>query len=303
MGRRKRTEFDESAMMNNTTYWQYFNRLRELSISMFDWKNLPDDVDFRYLENALFLDGKAVFYREDGLDKYVALNVVDKGEFNVYGYPTRREAYSKYNGKYHSDLTEDNSVIIYNNLIRTNSTLDVLNFSKRLYNLDRIIDVNANAQKTPVLILADETERLTMKNLYKEYDGNAPVIFGAKNLDLKSITVLKTDAPYICDKIYELKSQIWNEALTYLGIANVNTQKKERLVTDEVASQQGGTVASRYSRLEARRQAAEKINKMFGLNIEVYFREDYRVLDNNGFEGNATEGAEEHLITEPTGKE
>ena len=46
------------------------------------------------------------------------------------------------------------------------------------------------------------------------------------------------------------------------------------MITDEVQRNQGGTIASRYSRLESRRQAAEKINDMFGTNITVSYRED-----------------------------
>ena len=150
-------------------------------------------------------------------------------------------------------------------------------FARRLYNLDRIIDVNANAQKTPVLVRASEKQRLTMLNLYKQYDGNEPFIFGDKNLDMNSLTVLKTDAPFIADKIYQLKTQIWNEALTYLGISNITINKKERLITDEVIRAQGGTVASRYSRLETRQEAAEKINEMFGTDIKVEYREDLNI--------------------------
>lgn len=86
---------------------------------------------------------------------------------------------------------------------------------------------------------------------------------------------MKTDAPYICDKIYELKTKIWNEALTYLGISNVSVEKKERLITDEVDRSQGGVLASRYSRLVARQQACEQINKMFGLNVWCEYREDF----------------------------
>ena len=116
-------------------------------------------------------------------------------------------------------------------------------------------------------------------NLYKEYDGNTPVIKGTKGLDLNGFTVLKTDAPYVADKLYQLKTEIWNEALTYLGISNVNTTKKERLVTDEVIRNMGGTIASRYSRLEMRRQACEKINDMFGLEITCNYRSDFREAD------------------------
>ena len=154
-------------------------------------------------------------------------------------------------------------------------------FSKRLYNLDRIIDVNANAQKTPVLIRCSEDERLTMKNLYMQYDGNQPFIFGDSELNPNALLVLKTDAPYVADKLYELKTQIWNEALTYLGIMNVNITKKERMITDEVTRNSGGTIASRYSRLEARRQACKEINTMFGLNISCDYREDLELTENS----------------------
>lgn len=272
---RKKTNFGESLLMNNATYTQYFNRLMELSISMFEWKNLPSTCDVRYLELALFMNGSAVFFQDDVLEDYVALDVICSGRLDVYGNPVLRRAYSRYNN-YQKLLKGNNSVIIWNNYTRTNSVLDVEMFARRLYNLDRIIDINANAQKTPVLIKCDETQRLTMLNVYKEYDGNSPVIFGDKALNSNGLEVLSTGAPYVADKIYTLKTQIWNEALTYLGISNINVQKKERLITDEVTRNQGGTIASRYSRLESRREAVRKINEMFGLNIEVNYREDFQ---------------------------
>ena len=272
---RKKTNFEESLSMNNATYEQYFNRLMELAVSMFEWKNLPSTCDVRYLELALFMNGSAVFFQDDVLNDYVALDVICSGRLDVYGNPVLRRAYSRYNN-YQKLLKGNNSVIIWNNKLRTNSVLDVKMFAKRLYNLDRIIDVNANAQKTPVLIKCDETQRLTMLNVYKEYDGNSPVIFGDKALNSNGLDVLSTGAPYVADKLYTLKTQIWNEALTYLGISNINVQKKERLITDEVTRNQGGTIASRYSRLESRKEAARKINDMFGLNIEVNYREDFQ---------------------------
>ena len=276
MGRRK-TFFGESALNNNLTFMQYVNRLTELSIAMFEWSNLPDTVDERYIELRLFMTGSVVYFRDDVIGD-LCLDCISQGQFDVYGNPTRRRAYSAYNN-YNAFLTDKDSVIVWNNYIRSNSVLDVRMFAQRLYNLDRIIDVNANAQKTPVLVQGTEKQRLTLLNLYKEYDGNAPVIFGDKNLDLNALKVLSTGAPYVADKLYQLKTQIWNEALTYLGISNLNIQKKERLVTDEVQRNQGGTIASRYSRLESRRQAAVKINNMFGTNIEVNYRDDLTRMD------------------------
>ena len=275
---KKKTLFEESLITNNLTYVQYLNRLTELAITMFEWKNLPPSVDARYLELHLFETGCMVYFNDDVLGN-LCLDCIPQGRLGVYGDPVLRRAYSGYNN-YQKLLKESNSVIIWNNYLHLNSILDIKMFAKRLYNLDRIIDVNSNAQKTPGFIQGTEKQRLTLLNLYKEYDGNAPFIFGDKNLDLNCLKFISTNAPYVCDKIYQLKTQIWNEALTYLGISNINIQKKERLITDEVTRNQGGTVASRYSRLESRREAVKKINAMFGTSIEVNYREDFQQVGN-----------------------
>lgn len=90
-------------------------------------------------------------------------------------------------------------------------------FALRLYEAERTCDVNIKSQKTPVLLMVDEKQRLTMENLYSQYDGNRPFIFGDKqNLSPDSLRVLKTDAPFIADKIMDYKKEIWNEALTFL---------------------------------------------------------------------------------------
>lgn len=290
MGRKKKSEFLESLKMNNYTWRQYFDRLQQLSMVMFKWDGLPDTVDPRFLERTLFNKGDCLFFKDDSLDliegqkgSFLALASSNYGNFNVYNIPMSRRAYAT-NG-YNKDLTDKDSVIIYNNYLRTNNRLDVEMFAKRLYNIDRAIDINANAQKTPILLLCDEKERMSYLNMYKEYDGNAPVIKGTQGLDLNGFQVLKTDAPYVADRLYELKTNIWNEALTYLGITNVSFQKKERMVTDEVTRMLGGTYASRYSRLLARQQACEEINRMFNLNISVEYRdeiEQYATLDEEG---------------------
>lgn len=272
-GRKAQTE---AFLQNQRTYLQYVNRLTELSISMYDWKNLPDTVDARFLELALFNDGMAVFFKDEVMG-YLGLQVMIGGALDVYRIPITRTAFAQ-NG-YQMKLDQSNSVIIFNNMLHTNSILDVQEMSKRLYEIQRTIDVNVIQQKTPKIITCTENQRLVMKNLYAQYMGNEPFIFGDKNLDLSGIRTLDTTSPYVADKLYELKTQYWNEALTYLGISNVNTVKKERMITDEVQRNLGGTIASRYSRLFMRQQACEQINKMFGLNISVDYREDMQVLD------------------------
>ena len=285
MGKAKRAKW-ESALLNNRTYLQYYYRLLELAINMYEWKNLPPSVDERFLELTLFSDGMAVFFRDEVLGE-LCLQCMIGGQLDVYRIPIERTAYAT-NG-YQARLDETNSVIIFNNYTHTNSMLDVEMYARRLYEIERTIDVNVKAQKTPLIIRATENQRLTIKNLYMQYDGNEPFIFGDKNLDMDGIKVLKTDAPYVSDKLNILKRQIWNEALTYLGIENSNTEKKERLVSDEVTTNLGGVEAQRFCRLNARRQAAKKINEMFGLNISVDFRQETQTVTRDEKDGETTE--------------
>nr|DAL18299.1 MAG TPA_asm: upper collar protein [Caudoviricetes sp.] len=279
MGKRK-TYFEESLTRNVKTYQQYLNLLIELSISSFEWKNLPETIDSRYIEMELFTSGALVYFNDEVIGN-LCLNCITNGQLNVYGYPISRRAYSRYN-QYQKILDDKNSVIIWNNYMHTNSQTNIDGFARRLSNIDRIIDVNVNAQKTPILVQGNDKQRLSLINLYKEYDGNTPVIFGDKTLDLNALKCLSTQAPYVADKLYELKTKIWNEALTYLGITNVTYQKKERMVTDEVMRSQGGTIANRMSRLNSRREAVEHINAMFGTDIEVNFIDTNEQLNKDG---------------------
>lgn len=273
MGRGKKAKW-ESALLNNRTYLQYYNRLLGLAINMYEWKNLPDTVDERFLELTLFSDGMAVYFRDEILGD-LCLQTMIGGNLDVYRIPMERTAYAA-NG-YQVRLDPTNSVIIFNNYTHTNSMLDIEMYARRLYNIERTIDVNVNAQKTPVMVIGSEAQRLTLKNLMMQYDGNEPFIYGDDKLNVNALNVLRLDAPYVADKLNILKRQIWNEALTYLGIENSNTEKKERLVTDEITSNLGGVEAQRFCRLNARRKAADQINAMFGTNITVDFREENKV--------------------------
>lgn len=272
MSRRKHlNEFDNSIRNIAASNNFYFDRLSEIAISVFQWENLPDSIDGRYLEIILNFKTMAIFFEDEALG-LLALPGSRSGNPDIYDNPTRRIAIAN-NGYYRGDLTPLNSVCCYNNMMRIPSEPALRMFANKLAELDRTIFTNVRAQKTPILVQADEDQRLTLKNVYLQYTGDQPVIFASKKLGLDSLSVLKTDAPYLVDKLTEEKDKIWAEALTYLGITNLQQTKKERLITDEVRQSQGGSIASRYSRLFAREQAAMQINKMFGTNINVKYRE------------------------------
>jgi hypothetical protein len=276
-------QFWETAYDNTTRYQFYYNKLTEIATSLFTWENLPPSVDPRFLELCLFSTGCAVFFKDDVLSEaariegkedydkhgYLALRVMANGPFDVYNTPINRVAYASSVGKNQWKLDNTNSVLIWNNRLRLPSAYEAWVYAHRLENIDRDVDVNAAAQKTPVIVTCPESQRLTFKNLMMQYDGNVPIIFGDKDLNLNNIQVLNPGVPYTAAELQDLKREIWNEALAMQGVPNLTISKRERLVTDEIQQATAGTSACRMSKLEARQQAAEQINKMFGLNIKV----------------------------------
>lgn len=271
-------QFWDSANNNAIAEQYYLSRLSELAMSMFDWKGLPDSVDPRFLEYTLFYEGAVVFFKDEYLEVnnskegYLALQVALGGDLDVYRIPQFRKAYAT-NG-YQNQLNGENSVIIWNNMLRMPEYGRMMFYAKKLYEIDRAISINVKGQKFPVAILCDENERLTMKNIYMQYDGNQPFIFGSKDLNLDNIQVLNTGSPFVADKLQVLKDNIWSEAMTCLGIPNSAMGKKERLVASEAELSMGGTLASRSSRMDMRKKACDEINRMFGLSISVEYNKD-----------------------------
>lgn len=255
-------------MENETAYYMYYNRLRDYALSMFEWTGLPPSINERFLEVKMFHDGRILFFKDDTMD-YLALPFT-YGQLNVYNEPT---TYTAFSVNYSKGYDLDTAVPIWGNFSRTSIEPIVREFAKRLYWVERGLDINIRQQKFPYLILAEESQRTTMMNAYEQYEGNEPFIFGNKSgFDKEAFQVLNTPAPYVADKLMEYKHNLWNEAMTFLGIGNAKQDKKERLVSDEVSANDEQITSSRYIMLQARQLACEKINEMFGLNVSVDFK-------------------------------
>ena len=270
---------EENVLLNNNTFEMYLWRLMDIAISTFEWKNLPNGIDPRMLEFWLLQNGFCIFFYDKDLinssdnkapEGYAVLQAMIGGDWDMYNYPKERRAYAV-NGL-NVELNEENSVLIFNDFLRVPMFPTLYLYAKRLAEIDRTIDVNVMNQKTPKIIRCDERERLSFKNLAMQVQGNVYWIYGDKNLDIKNIEVLDVSAPLVANDLQILKHQYWNEALTFLGIENTNSDKKERLITSEVYTNMGDVEIQRFTRLNARKQACEEINKIFGLNIDCEFR-------------------------------
>lgn len=261
-----KNDIDGAILSNNATFIDYLDRLRLLSTSIFSWKNLDEVAGFgaeRFLEQALFERGRACFVNDPELG-FMVLNADPSSKLNHYKLPIKVRATSI---GYNKDYPFDDVVYIMNNVMQipTFNTINLIAY--RLYETERTIDVNLVAQKTPVLIEGDTKTVLTLKQIYEQYQGNTPFIFGRKSFDIANkLSALKTEAPYVIDKLTQHKKDLMTEALNYLGIDNFFSDKKERLITAEAEGTETLTNFYLNCFYKTRQEAVDEINKKFLAN-------------------------------------
>lgn len=293
-------EFKDALELNNATFNDYLNRFKRIALSMFEWVNLPKSMDARYLEKCLFYNGQAALLKDKTFG-FINTKAAANGYVNIYGLPTKINCFSySYQSvrTLYTGLNENLSpaqmeyqknnecILVMNNEDRLPTAGSLELFAWRLYNADRTCDVNITAQKTPVLIVTDEKQRLTMMQMYNQYNGNMPFIFGDKDIltNGNKIEAITTTAPYIVDKISTYKKEIWNEALTFLGINNIARDKKERLTENESSENNELVNLNLQAMLIPRIRACKQFNEKFGLTgtdkeISVRVRSDlYNII-------------------------
>lgn len=287
-----KSEFRDAVLLNNETYFDYLNRMKKICLSMYEWINLPDTMNARYLEMCLYYNGQAsLLYDEDY--GFINTQAVDAGYINIYGLPTKINCFSyRYNKERElyipgSNLpAEEECILVMNNYERIPTGATISLFAKRLAEAQRIADTNINAQGTPILIATDQRQAFSLKKMYEQYEGNTPVIYGDKNLTSpETLKAIKTDAPFIANDIMEYKRQIWNEFLTFVGVNNL-AEKRERLITSEADSNNELINLNMESYLIPRKQACKEFNQKFGLTgeraIDVKLRSDlYNIIKEN----------------------
>lgn len=260
------TTFKNALITGASTIADYKARLFTLAYNRYIYDDMPDEVDLEYLEQKLTSGVPLAFFRDEFMGFMVLPFIVTK--WNVYMKPYNIQAYSS-NG-YRRDLGPGEYVIIHSAKGYEFDCVSQMNKTAKLMaGLDRMIEVNVRAMKTPCFITCDESQVLTYKNLFQQYDGDQVLILGNKSLGENPIQAINTGAVYHAEDLYGLKVHYWNECMTLLGIPSISFAKKERMIQDEVRQENGGSSAFRLSQLQARQEAVESINKMFGLSIKV----------------------------------
>lgn len=311
-------KFSDSLLVNDATYIDYLNRFKKIALSMFEWVNLPESMNSRWLERCLYYNGQATLLKDKKYG-FINTNCSSAGKINIYGLPTDLQCYSFeyqtrrniYTGLTGEDKQEyEDAILVLNDWEGTPTSGSMDLFAYRLYEAERTIDVNIKAQKTPVMVIVDEKQRLMMENLYSQYDGNQPFIFGDKSqLSEELLRTIDTKAPIVFDKLSDYKKEIWNEALTFLGINNLMIEKKQRLITDEASSNNELINLNLMSFLAPRMEACKKFNELFGLKgtdkeISVRVRSDlHNVIKNvmsevSDYKSELKEGTDDEILKE-----
>ena len=287
------SDFEDAMLLNSQTYVDYLERMKKIALSMFEWVNLPDTMNSRYLEMCLYYNGQAaLLYDEDY--GFINTQAADSGYINIYGLPTKINCYSYSYNKMrelyipNTNLpAEEECILVMNNYQRVPTASTISLYAERLAEAQRAADVNIKAQKTPILLLTDKNQELTLRNMYAQYDGNSPVIFGDRNvLADKPIDSINTNAEFVANDIRTYMEGIWNDFLCFLGINNLN-EKKERLITSEANTNNELVNLNMQSYLIPRKQACKEFNDKFGLTdtskaIDVKLRSDlYNIIKEN----------------------
>lgn len=269
------------SVRNSLVFHDYYSRLKSIALSVFEWEGLPPSCNARFLEDCLFNYGNAIFIEDENMG-FLNLKVTPADTLNVYNEPL---AYKAFAINYDRVFDRDDCVYIRNNYLAKSTDSTIIIFAEKLAEIDVAITVNIKAQKTPVLVRCDEKTRTSLEAVYNQYEGNRPVIFGTKSLADKPLEVLRTDAPFLADRLRDEKRAVWNEALEFLGLnTNPSDKKKERLIVNEVNANNEQIDIQAESMLLTRELACREINEKYGLNVSVKRRVHTEAKEMEGFD-------------------
>lgn len=258
---------------NFKTTEMYKKQCTSLAENVYKFTNLMDSDKVKYLDlsfvNKELVNKGSIAWFMDEVLGLLALPYINIGDLDLYGRPIDIQVIGK-NG-YTRKLKQGEYVIMYDNMSRIPLIFDILQYSERLALIQRTIDINVKQQRVPRFWQVTSENKKSVLDVLDGIDSMNDTIITYDGLDLGNLNLTLAPAPYVTDKLSEEKDKVWNEFLRLIGIANTKFEKKERNISDEVMLSQSGTIASRFTRFNARKEAIDKINKMFDMNIEIEY--------------------------------
>ncbi len=274
-------------LLNDLTAKIVYDKFKLLACSAFEWEGLEEyEIKEKHLEKYLFEDGRAIFFKDPKMS-YMCLRANDGYGIDNNGDPLN---YVATGFNYRKTFSADDCVIIENNRFRQATRDFVMFYVNKITEAERTMDVNVKTMKIPFIIACDQNDVLTFKRIFQMIDGNSPVIYADKSMNLDALNVLKTEAKFLCNDLMDYKKSVENELLTFLGFDNLAVDKKERVNLSEANSNNQITESFAELQLKAREKACEEINEKYGLNISVKRREVSQSVEQPALQYNEADG-------------
>ena len=255
---------------NLLTYDQVMANARLLATSRFKWDSkdvMPKDRLSEYIEMLLYLKGQCALFKDT--DGWKVRCCVPSGGLDEYGQPDSFNL-TDYNGTHMVTVKNDDERFIWikNNAACIPTIFWIVKYCNRVAKIERTMDLNIDAQKTPFMIETSPEIHLSIQNIFKEIRQMDEVVYVDQKTGIKdNVQVLKLDAPYLVDKLYTQKQNEFNDLLNFLGINTVKEKTahilyKEATATDELTD-------SYLDMFSAPRIKAMEIAKERGLKISL----------------------------------
>ena len=282
------------------------------TLSMFDWEGLPESLPAVELEKLLQLNGFAVIAKYEG--KLYAFNAGFKGQ-NVYNRPTHA-IISNPALNFNATLELDKDcVLIKNDDMQKGLTSVYDKYGQLLIENEITMLINDYNKRIPFTISASDDATIASAKTYlqKIIDGSIGVI--GENKLFKSLNINQASTTSVTDfaDLYGYHQFLTAELNNLIGLATNNNMKRERLTTNEIEVNKNASYPFTDNMLKNRQSAVEKINAIFGTDIQVNFNSiwsannegNYTTNDNPGDSdqpdsGSATKSAEGATQSEPS---
>ena len=253
---------------NNFRLGLIYNKYKMLSLNMFRWEGLPQTIESRHIENSLFNYGLCLIVNDDDLG-FISVPCNYGAYMNVNNVPTEVITCGFNYIKTFDYIRKDKNKcqLILNNDLAIGNEQYIFDYAQRMFEVENCIRVNINQQKFPWFVNTTPNNKKTMEVMFEKVLNGEPYILGSKD-QIGNVEVLTLNTPYIADKLNEYKYELEREVLSFHGLNN-NFEKKERLLVDEVNSNNDFIDRNVELMYRQRQLACVSLNKKFGWNVKV----------------------------------
>lgn len=272
--------------INNKSFWYHYNKLYKLLCAIIKVKGnkyTKDSWDIPYIKETLLLNGLLAV-----TDTSAGIVPLECGYYgiNIYGHATNFRIANPVLGNLEGEINKDGAIIYLEHFLKNYVSLDPLltRYAELLAQVDASINTTLiNSRVAQVFYADSEAQKKVMEKMYDQVTAGKPAVFIRKGKDTAKPEyglLNNVKNTFIGQELLDVQRTIINQFLTEIGINNSNTDKRERLITDEVNSNNCELYANIYewdiNLKECTKKAIELYPELEGIEIGI----NYDVIHN-----------------------